>query len=116
GDMADTVLEDCLEKGLGLAAALDVFLSRANQLLFAEGSMVQLTGRERPVLTRVVGSFPVAAEEAVQIRGTARLDNGLTLFSAPMTSGKVPLGTFCVVGKGPFNEGGASVLRLVQVM
>ncbi|HLT29954.1 MAG TPA: serine/threonine-protein kinase [Myxococcaceae bacterium] len=116
GDMADTVLEDCLEKGLGLAAALDVFLSRANQLLFAEGSVVQLTGRERPVLTRVVGNFPMSVEEAVSIRGTARLDNGRTLFTAPMTIGKVPLGTFGVVGKGPYSEGGASVLRLVQVM
>jgi len=116
GDMADTVLEDCLEKGLGLAAGLDVFLARANQLLYGQGAMVQLEGRERPVLTRVVGSFPVAPEEAAKVRGTARLPNGLALFSAPMSIGKVPLGTFSVVAKGPFSEGGASVLRLVQVM
>jgi hypothetical protein len=116
GEMADAILEDCLEKQLGLAAALDVYLAQGARLLGAQGAFVQLRGRENPVLERVHGGFPLTVADAVLVRGTARLGGGRTLFVAPLALGKVQLGCFGMVLSGDFHDGGATVLRLVQAM
>jgi serine/threonine-protein kinase len=51
--LADEVLEDCVERQLGLAAAADVFLSQCARMIHAKGAFVQVLGSEGPVLTRV---------------------------------------------------------------
>ncbi|MCI0571925.1 MAG: serine/threonine protein kinase [Myxococcaceae bacterium] len=116
GEMADAVLEDCLTRSLGLAAALDVYLAEGARLLGAEGAFVQLHGREKPVLERVHGAFPLTVAEAASVRGVAPTGDGRTLFVARLEMGQVALGSFGLVLEGDFAGGTDTVLRLVQAM
>lgn len=116
GAMADAVLEDCLSKSLGLAAALDVYLAEGARLLGAQGGFVQLHGRDRPVLERVHGAFPMAVGEAASLHGAAPAGPGRTVFVARLALGQVPLGAFGLVLEGDFPHGTATLLRLVQAM
>ena len=55
--MSDDILEDCLERGLSLDAAVDVFLTQCARLVHASAGFVSLRGTAGPVLTRVLGQL-----------------------------------------------------------
>ncbi len=40
--MADDILEDCLERGLSLDAALDIFLTQCSRMVHASAGFVSL--------------------------------------------------------------------------
>ncbi len=44
--LADEVLEDCLERQLGLTAAADVFLTQCARMIHAQAAFVQVTGTQ----------------------------------------------------------------------
>lgn len=47
--MADDILEDCLERGLSLEAAVDVFLTQSAWLVHASAGFVSLRGASTTV-------------------------------------------------------------------
>ncbi len=114
--LADEVLEDCLDRQLGLSAAVDVFLSQCARMIHARGAFVQLLGAEGPVLTRVWGteSFDVTAWAAY--RGAVPLGDDRTVFVAPLDLGATQLGAMGFLLPGRFGDGGKHVLALVEAV
>jgi len=114
--LADEVLEDCLERQLGLSAALDVFLTQCARMIHARGAFVQILGANGPVLTRVWGNEYFDASEWADHRGAVPLGNSRTLFVASLNIGKIALGSIGFLLPGTFDEGGPHVLALVDTV
>jgi eukaryotic-like serine/threonine-protein kinase len=114
--MADEILEDCLERRLGLNAAVDVFLAQTARMVHAQSGFVQLCGTQGPVLTRVLGVPRFNVQQAAGWEGPVPLDEALTAFVAPLALGNLPLGSFGLVLEGHFPDGGAQVQTLVRGM
>lgn len=161
--LADEVLEDCIERQLGLEAAADVFLSQCSRMIHARGAFVQITGTEGPVLMRMSGSEVAEAGSWASLRGahviassaplspsasrsqaraaslpTSVIGPGAdvppavppsvpttsaeakgpvrTVFVAPLTLGRIQLGSMGFVLPGSFDDGGRQVLALVETV
>lgn len=114
--LADEVLEDCIERQLGLTAALDVFLGQCARMIHARGAFVQIRGGEGPVLTRVWGSefFDVTTWSAY--RGAVPLGDQRTVFVAGLTLGRIDLGSIGFLLPGTFDGGGTHVQALVEAI
>ncbi len=114
--MADEVLEDCVERQLGLAAAADVFLTQCARMIHARGAFVQVVGSDEPVLTRVWGHEFIDVTEWTKLRGVHPQPNEKTVFVAPLTLGSIELGCLGFVLSGHFSDGGEQVLELVTAV
>ncbi|MEW5737829.1 MAG: serine/threonine-protein kinase [Myxococcota bacterium] len=114
--LADEVLEDCIERQLGLAAAADVFLSQCARMIHAKGAFVQVVGSEGPVLTRVWGNEPFDVMTWVNARGAVALGEERTIFVAPLTLGQTSLGSLGFILPGTFTDGGKQVMTLVEAV
>ncbi|OJH42302.1 serine/threonine-protein kinase [Cystobacter ferrugineus] len=114
--MADDILEDCLERGLNLDAAVDVFLTQCTRLVHASSGFISLRGTTGPVLTRVSGRLGVDVFEAAGWKGCRRLSPERMLFCAPLALGRLELGTMGLVVDGRFDDGGTLVMKLVDAM
>ncbi|PTL82907.1 serine/threonine-protein kinase [Vitiosangium sp. GDMCC 1.1324] len=114
--MADDILEDCLERGLNLDAAVDVFLTQCARLVHASAGFVCLRGTTRPVLTRVLGQLGMDVFEAASWKGTRNLSDGRMLFCTQLALGRLELGTLGLVVDGSFEDGGALVMKLVDAI
>ena len=114
--MADEILEDCLERGLDLDAAVDVYLTQCSRLVGASAGFVSLRGTSGPVLTRVLGPLGVDVFEAAAWTGFRRLSEDQGLFCSRLSLGKLELGTMGLLVRGRFEDGGALVMKLVDAM
>ena len=114
--MADEVLEDCLERELGLAAAADVFLTQCARMIHARGAFVQVLGSDGAVLTRVWGGEFIDVTGWATLRGAMPLANDKTVFVAPLNIGRIHLGSIGFVLGGHFSDGGAQVIELVNAV
>jgi hypothetical protein len=114
--MADDILEDCLERGLNLDAAVDVFLTQCTRLVRASAGFISIRGTTGPVLTRVMGRLGVDVFEAAGWKGCRRLSEERMLFCAPLALGRLELGTMGLVVEGHFEDGGELVMKLVAAM
>lgn len=114
--LADEVLEDCIERELGLSAAIDVFLAQCARMIHARGAFVQVLGANGPVLTRVWGNeyFDVSAWAAY--RGAVPTGDQRTVFVAPLDLGRTQLGSIGFLLPGSFGDGGQHVLALVEAV
>lgn len=111
--LADEVLEDCLERQLGLSAAADVFLTQCARMIHAQSAFVQVKGTQGAVLTRVWGGGLFDLMRWVDARGAVRVDDEHTVFVASLDIGKLQLGSIGFVLPGHFSDGGLQVLELV---
>jgi serine/threonine-protein kinase len=114
--LADEVLEDCIERQLGLAAAADVFLSQCARMIHARGGFVQVVGSEGPVLMRVWGNEPFDWMTWVNATGAVTLGDERTVFVAPLTLGQTKLGCIGFILPGTFTDGGKQVMALVEAV
>jgi serine/threonine-protein kinase len=114
--LADEVLEDCLERQLGLTAAADVFLTQAARMIHAQAAFVQLKGTQGPVLTRVWGTGLYDVVRWADARGAVPVDADRTVFVAPLDIGKLELGSIGFVLPGHFSDGGLQVMELVETI
>ncbi len=112
--LADEVLEECIEKGLGLAAAVDVFLAQTTRMLHARAGFVRLRGSEGPVLTRVAGIPHVDLEEATAWDGAVQLSEREVMFVTQLNLGSLNIGSLGLVVEGQFPNGWKHVLELVR--
>ncbi|MBL9038419.1 MAG: serine/threonine protein kinase [Archangium sp.] len=111
--LADEVLEDCIARQLGLAAAADVFLTQCARMVHASAAFLQLEGVEGPVLTRTWGDDWSDLSDAPE--GVAA-GNGATTFVVPLDLGHVKLGKLGFRLHGHFSDGGAQVMALVRAV
>lgn len=114
--LADEVLEDCLERRLGLAAAADAFLTQCARMIHAQAAFVQVRGSEGVVLTRVWGTGGAEVVKFAESRGPTSLDDEHTLFIAALDLGTVQLGSIGFVLPGHFSDGGGQVMQLVDTI
>ena len=114
--LADEVLEDCLERQLGLSAAADVFLTQCARMIHAQAAFVQVKGTQGAVLTRVWGSGLYDLMRWVDARGAVRIDDEHTVFVASLDIGKLELGSIGFVLPGHFSDGGVQVMELVDTI
>lgn len=114
--LADEVLEDCIERQLGLSAALDVFLAQCARMIHARGAFVQVVGGHGPVLTRVWGNEYFDASSWADHRGAVPLGDQRTVFVASLTLGRTALGSIGFLLPGVFGDGGKHVLALVEAV
>lgn len=114
--MADEVLEDCIERNLGLAAAADVFLTHCARMIHASGAFLQVVGSDGPALTRVWGSEYIDVTGWSQVKGAQALPSDKTVFVAPLDIGSIQLGCLGFVLTGHFSDGGAQVIELVNAI
>ena len=114
--MADEVLEDCIERQLGLASAADIFLTQCARMIHARGAFVQVLGTEGAVLTRVWGNEFVDVTTWAEAKGPVALANARTVFVAPLTLGRIVLGSIGFLLPGRFSDGGAQVMELVTAV
>jgi serine/threonine-protein kinase len=114
--MADDILEDCLERGLNLDAAVDVFLTQCARLVHASAGFVCLKGTTGPVLTRVLGQLGANVFDAAGWKGPRLLPDGRMMFCAPLALGRLELGTLGLVVEGRFDDGGRLVMKLVEAI
>jgi serine/threonine-protein kinase len=112
--MADEILEDCLARQLGLAAALDVFLTQSARMIHAKGAFVELRGTHESVLWKTWGDLPEDIAGYTHHQGGVPLAHGRTLFIAPLTLASTPLGALGFVLPGEFPDGGHQVMELVN--
>ena len=114
--LADEVLEDCVERGLGLAAASDVFLSQCARLIHAQGAFVEIRGSHGPVLVRTFGAAPVEVLRWSGKTGPTLLESGRMMFVAPLTMGTIALGSIGFEVAGSFSDGGGQVQTVVEAV
>ncbi|MER2565311.1 MAG: serine/threonine-protein kinase [Myxococcaceae bacterium] len=114
--LADEVLEDCLERQLGLSAAADVFLTQCARMIHAQAAFVQVKGTQGAVLTRVWGSGLYDLMRWVDARGAVQVDEEHTVFVASLDLGKLELGSIGFVLPGHFSDGGVQVMELVDTI
>ncbi|MGI5864792.1 MAG: serine/threonine-protein kinase [Myxococcales bacterium] len=94
--LVDAILEDCLARGLGLEAALDVFLSQCARLLGASSGFVQLRGTHGPVLTRRMGPAKLGKQHLSAAEGVHPFNRGQLLVK-DLAFGAARLGAFGLV-------------------
>lgn len=114
--MADDILEDCLERGLDLDTALDIFLTQCARMVHASAGFVSLNGTRGPVLTRVLGELGLDVFEAAGWKGPRQLSDGRMLFCARLTLGRLDFGALGLVVEGRFEDGGKLVMKLVEAI
>lgn len=114
--LADEVLEDCIDRQLGLSAAVDVFLSQCARMIHARGAFVQLLGASGPVLTRAWGNEYFDVTKWAAYRGAVPLGDQRTVFVSALTLGRTSLGSIGFLLPGTFDEGGKHVLALVEAV
>lgn len=114
--LADEVLEDCIERQLGLSAALDVFLTQCARMIHARGGFVQVLGAHGPVVTRVWGNEYFDASSWADHRGAVPLGDQRTVFVSALTLGRITLGSIGFLLPGVFGDGGQHVLALVEAI
>ncbi len=114
--MADEILEDCLARQLGLAAALDVFLTQCARMIHARGAFVDLRGNTESVLFKKWGELPADIARYAHHQGGVSLGEARTLFVAPLTLSSTPMGSLGFVLPGQFQDGGLQVLELVKAI
>lgn len=114
-EMADVVLEDCLERGLGLASAVDVYLAQAARMVHARAGFVQVKGRGGPVLTRVLGNPGLEVDLAAGWDGAVALEGKGTLFVAPLSLGSTRIGALGLLLDGE-HPPRTPVLKLVRTL
>ncbi len=114
--MADAVIEDCLERQLGLSAAADVFLTQCARMIHATGAALQLDGTSGPVLTRTWGSLRGDVSALATESGVFPQGDRSTLFVAPLNLGRIRLGALGFVLPGTFDEGVEHVVALVDAI
>ncbi|MFO0594726.1 MAG: serine/threonine-protein kinase [Myxococcaceae bacterium] len=114
--LADEVLEDCIDRQLGLSAAIDVFLSQCARMIHARGAFVQLLGGSGPVLTRVWGNEYFDVTTWANYRGAVPLGDQRTVFVSELTLGRTVLGSIGFLLPGTFDGGGKHVLALVEAV
>ncbi len=114
--MADEVLEDCIERHLGLAAAADVFLTQCARMIHARGAFVQVMGSDGAVLTRVWGNEYIDVSGWSTTKGAKQLPHEKTVFVAPLNLGSIHMGTLGFVLSGHFTDGGEQVIALVNAV
>jgi serine/threonine-protein kinase len=114
--MSDDILEDCLERGLSLDAALDIFLTQCSRMVHASAGFVSLKGSRGPVLTRVLGELGVDVFEVAGWKGPLQLNERRMLFCTRLTLGKLDFGALGLVVEGRFEDGGKLVMRLVEAI
>ncbi|XXF77375.1 serine/threonine-protein kinase [Myxococcaceae bacterium GXIMD 01537] len=114
--MADDILEDCLERGLALDAALDIFLTQCARMVHASAGFVVLRGSHGPVLTRVHGEPGVNLAEVAGWKGPLQLTERRMLFCTRLTLGQLDFGVLGLVVEGRFDDGGKLVMKLVEAI
>lgn len=114
--MADEILEDCLARQLGLAAALDVFLTQCARMIHAKGAFVELRGTHESVLWKTWGELPEGITGYTHHQGGMALAQERTLFVAPLALAAMPLGALGFVLPGQFPDGGHTVMELVRAV
>src|SRR5262249_40222100 len=114
--LADEVLEDCLAQNLGLAAALDIYLTQCARMIHAKGGFVQISGTSEPVLTRLWGQVPADVDRFAFYEGAVVLDESRTLFVCPLDLADIRLGALGFLLPGRFEGGGKTVMALVEVL
>jgi serine/threonine-protein kinase len=114
--LSDEILEDCLERKLGLSSAVDVFLSSCARMIHAQGGFVQIRGSREPVLTRVSGKEPIDLERYASHQGAVPVDKRHTLFVTQLTLGTTAFGAIGFLLQGSFDDGGKQVMSLVEAV
>ncbi len=114
--LADEVLEDCIERQLGLSAAVDVFLAQCARMIHARGAFAQILGSNGPVLTRVWGNEYFDVTTWATYRGAVPLGDQRTVFVSGLTLGQTTLGSIGFLLPGTFGDGGKHVLALVEAV
>ncbi len=114
--LADEVLEDCIERQLGLSAAVDVFLTQCARMIHARGAFAQILGVNGPVLTRVWGNEYFDVTTWATYRGAVPLGDQRTVFVSALTLGRTSLGSIGFLLPGTFGDGGKHVLALVEAV
>lgn len=114
--LADEVLEDCIDRQLGLSAAIDVFLAQCARMIHARGAFAQVLGQNGPVLTRVWGNQYFDVSKWADQRGALPLGDQRTVFVAPLDIGRTQLGSIGFLLPGTFEGGGKHVMALVQTV
>jgi serine/threonine-protein kinase len=114
--LADEVLEDCIDRQLGLPAAVDVFLAQCARMIHARGAFAQVLGANGAVLTRVWGNEYFDVTTWAAYRGAVPLGDQRTVFVAPLSLGRVQLGSIGFLLPGTFGDGGKHVLALVEAV
>ena len=114
--LADEVLEDCLSQNMGLAAALDVYLTQCARMIHARGAFVELTGTEGPVLQRIWGQVPADIDRFAHYEGAVVLQESRTLFVSQLELAHVRLGSIGFILPGRFEGGGKHVMALVDTI
>ncbi|MBL8957669.1 MAG: serine/threonine protein kinase [Myxococcaceae bacterium] len=114
--LADEVLEDCLSQNMGLAAALDIYLSQCARMIHARGAFVELTGTEGPVLQRLWGQVPADVDRFSHYEGAVVLQESRTLFVSQLELAHVKLGSIGFILPGRFEGGGKHVMELVDAI
>jgi len=113
--LTDALLEDCLERGLGLEAALDVYLCQCGRLLGAREGFVQVWGTRAPVCTVRMGVQTSDDPRIDRPQGLYRLPEG-TLLVKRLTLGSLELGTFGLVVPDLTEADAPAALALVDAM
>lgn len=114
--LADEVLEDCIERQLGLSAAVDVFLAQCARMIHARGAFAQILGAHGPVLTRVWGNEYFDVSTWATYRGAVPLGDQRTVFVSGLTLGRTQMGSIGFLLPGTFGDGGKHVLALVEAV
>ncbi len=114
--MADEVLEDSLARGLGLNAALDVFLTQCMRMIHAKAAFVTLRGTQETVLSRLVGNEYVDVRKYGHYDGAVVIDEKHTLFVAKLDIAELNFGGLGFLLPGRFEGGGKQVLALVEAI
>lgn len=114
--MADDVVEDCLERQLGLEAALDLFLGSCALMLKAEAGYVELRGTDQPVLARAYGRPGISLEKMREWQGAVVLENGNTIVISRLMLGKAHLGLLALELRGIYEGGAKLPVALVETM
>lgn len=114
--LADEVLEDCLAQQMGLAAALDIYLSQCARMIHAKGAFVEIIGTEGPVLTRIWGQVHADIDRFAHYEGAVVLQETRTLFVSQLELAEVKLGSIGFILPGRFEGGGKHVMALVDAV
>ena len=114
--MADEVLEDSLARGLGLNAALDVFLTQCMRMIHAKAAFVTLRGTQETVMSRLVGTEYVDVRKYGHFDGAVVIDEKHTLFVVPLDIAEINFGGLGFLLPGKFEGGGKEVLALVEAI
>ncbi len=85
-------------------------------MIHAKGAFVQITGTSDPVLTRLWGQVPADIDRFAQHDGAVVLDQNRTLFVLPLDLATLKIGSIGFLLAGRFEDGGKTVLALVETI